>query len=83
MSVGAPTLVDVAFATEYPVPAHSEFRPVGDIPRKDGRFRVVSEYQPAGDQPRAIDDLERRIRGAEQHDVQMANELRAALRAMF
>ncbi|SDP94799.1 Excinuclease ABC subunit B [Actinopolyspora xinjiangensis] len=45
--------------------AHSEFRPVGDIPRKDGRFRVVSDYEPAGDQPEAIDELERRINSGE------------------
>src|SRR4051794_41904806 len=31
-----------------------------DIPRLDGRFEVVSDYQPAGDQPAAIADLERR-----------------------
>ncbi|WP_092604332.1 excinuclease ABC subunit UvrB [Actinopolyspora xinjiangensis] len=55
----------MAFATEYPVLAHSEFRPVGDIPRKDGRFRVVSDYEPAGDQPEAIDELERRINSGE------------------
>ncbi|ASU78358.1 excinuclease ABC subunit UvrB [Actinopolyspora erythraea] len=55
----------MAFATEYPVLAHSEFRPVGDIPRKDGRFRVVSDYEPAGDQPEAIDELEGRINSGE------------------
>ncbi|WP_092627456.1 excinuclease ABC subunit UvrB [Actinopolyspora mzabensis] len=55
----------MAFATEYPVLAHSEFRPVGEIPRKDGRFRVVSDYEPAGDQPEAIDQLERRINSGE------------------
>ena len=49
--------------------AHSEFRPVGDIPRSDGRFRVVSDYKPAGDQPQAIDDLERRINGGEANVV--------------
>ncbi len=55
----------MAFATERPVLAHSEFRPVSDIPRKDSRFRVVSDYQPAGDQPQAIADLERRINAGE------------------
>ncbi|RCW39527.1 excinuclease ABC subunit B [Halopolyspora algeriensis] len=55
----------MAFATEYPVLAHSEFRPVGDIPRSDGRFRVVSDYEPAGDQPEAIADLEHRINAGE------------------
>ncbi|WP_281688914.1 excinuclease ABC subunit UvrB [Pseudonocardia thermophila] len=70
----------MAFATEVPgsaahpegVPlAHSEHRPVGDIPRKDGRFTVVSPYQPAGDQPAAIDELERRLRAGEQDVVLM------------
>ncbi|EQD83713.1 excinuclease ABC subunit B [Saccharopolyspora erythraea NRRL 2338] len=55
----------MAFATEHPVLAHSEFRPVSDIPRTGGRFRMVSDYQPAGDQPQAIDDLERRINSGE------------------
>ena len=67
----------MAFATEVPgsaalpdVPvAHSEFRPVGEIPRTGGRFEVVSPYQPAGDQPAAIDELERRIKAGEQDVV--------------
>ncbi|MDA3628738.1 excinuclease ABC subunit UvrB [Saccharopolyspora oryzae] len=59
----------MAFATEHPVLAHSEFRPVSDIPRTDGRFRVVSDYQPAGDQPKAIEDLERRINSGEKDVV--------------
>ncbi|OLT20769.1 excinuclease ABC subunit B [Pseudonocardia sp. CNS-139] len=49
--------------------AHSEFRPVGEIPRAGGQFEVVSEYKPAGDQPTAIEDLERRIRAGEQDVV--------------
>ncbi|GAA0908720.1 excinuclease ABC subunit UvrB [Pseudonocardia zijingensis] len=49
--------------------AHSEFRPVGEIPRTGGRFEVVSPYQPAGDQPAAIDELERRIKAGEQDVV--------------
>ncbi len=77
LSVGARTLVLVAFATEIPgsasqpdVPtAHSEFRPVGDIPRVGGRFEVVSEFQPAGDQPAAIEELEKRLRAGEQDVV--------------
>ena len=78
--MSARTLGPVAFATEVPgsaahpegVPlAHSEHRPVGDIPRKDGRFTVVSPYQPAGDQPAAIDELERRLRAGEQDVVLM------------
>ncbi|HWE92190.1 MAG TPA: excinuclease ABC subunit UvrB, partial [Pseudonocardiaceae bacterium] len=59
----------MAFATEYPVTAHSAFRPIGDIPRTDGRFQVVADYQPAGDQPQAIADLERRIRAGEKDVV--------------
>ena len=61
----------MAFATEVPgsaavpeaeVPlAHSEYRPVGDIPRTGNRFEVISEYEPAGDQPAAIDELEKRL----------------------
>ncbi len=51
----------MAFATEHPILAVSEHRPVGDIPRTAGHFEVVSDYQPAGDQPTAIDDLERRL----------------------
>ncbi|WP_026422244.1 excinuclease ABC subunit UvrB [Actinokineospora inagensis] len=67
----------MAFATEKsqrqaesaPVLAHSEHRPVSDIPRAGGRFRMAADYQPAGDQPAAIDDLERRIRAGEQDVV--------------
>ncbi|TDD85830.1 excinuclease ABC subunit UvrB [Saccharopolyspora karakumensis] len=62
----------MAFATERPedsVLAHSEFRPVGDIPRTDARFRMVSDYDPAGDQPQAIEDLERRINSGEKDVV--------------
>jgi excinuclease ABC subunit B len=59
----------VAFATEYPVTAHSDSRPVEAIPRETGRFQVVSEFEPAGDQPAAIDELERRIRANEEDVV--------------
>ncbi|WP_312868533.1 excinuclease ABC subunit UvrB [Amycolatopsis pithecellobii] len=59
----------MAFATEHPVLAQSEFRPVSEIPRTGGRFEVVSEYQPAGDQPAAIDELERRIKAGEKDVV--------------
>ncbi|MBN9610304.1 MAG: excinuclease ABC subunit B [Actinobacteria bacterium 69-20] len=59
----------MAFATEHPVLAVSEFRPVGDIPRTEGRFEVVSEYQPSGDQPQAIDELEMRVRRGEKDVV--------------
>ncbi len=63
------TLVDVAFATEHPVLAQSDFRPVSEIPRTGGRFEVVSDYQPAGDQPAAIDELERRVKAGEKDIV--------------
>jgi excinuclease ABC subunit B len=64
----------VAFATELPpeestVTAHSEFRPVGDIARTDGKFRMVSDYQPAGDQPAAIEELSKRVRAGEKDVV--------------
>jgi len=59
----------VAFATENPVIAHSDARPVSDIPREGGRFEVVSEFEPAGDQPAAIEELERRIRAGEEDVV--------------
>ncbi|MGE3285000.1 MAG: excinuclease ABC subunit UvrB [Pseudonocardia sp.] len=67
----------MAFATEVPgsaavgdVPvAHSEFRPVGEIPRTGRPFEVVSEFEPAGDQPAAIDELERRLTGGEEDVV--------------
>ncbi len=65
----APTLVDVAFATEHPVLAQSDHRPVTDIPRTGGRFEVVSDYKPAGDQPAAIDELERRVNAGERDVV--------------
>ena len=59
----------MAFATEHPVLAQSEFRPVSEIPREGGRFEVVSDYKPAGDQPAAIDELERRINAGEKEVV--------------
>ncbi|HEX6343960.1 excinuclease ABC subunit UvrB [Umezawaea sp.] len=64
----------MAFPTEIPAEdatpkAHSQFRPVGDIPRTDGQFRMVADYEPAGDQPAAIADLERRIRRGEKDVV--------------
>ncbi|GAB1690541.1 excinuclease ABC subunit UvrB [Krasilnikovia sp. M28-CT-15] len=40
-----------------------------DIPRLDGRFQVISDYQPAGDQPAAIDELERRVRAGHRNVV--------------
>lgn len=59
----------MAFATEYPVLAHSEYRPVDAMVRAGGRFEVVSQYEPAGDQPAAIDELERRISAGERDVV--------------
>src|ERR1700722_19899882 len=59
----------MAFATEHPVLAHSEYRPVEDMVRAGGRFEVVSPYKPAGDQPTAIADLEQRIRAGERDVV--------------
>src|SRR5438105_11297957 len=58
----------MAFATEHPVVAHSEYRAVDEVVRTGGRFEVVSPHAPAGDQPAAIEELERRIRAGE-HDV--------------
>src|SRR5437763_2725080 len=40
-----------------------------DIPRLDGRFEVISDYQPSGDQPAAIDELERRVRRGDRNVV--------------
>ncbi|ACU39334.1 excinuclease ABC subunit UvrB [Actinosynnema pretiosum subsp. pretiosum] len=56
-------------APETPVKAHSAHRPVSDIPRSAGEFRVVSEFTPSGDQPAAIAELERRLRGGERDVV--------------
>ena len=69
MSVVGSTLVNMAFATEHPVLAHSEYRPVDAIVRAGGRFEVVSEYAPAGDQPTAIEELERRVQAGERDIV--------------
>ncbi|MCT7659941.1 excinuclease ABC subunit UvrB [Mycobacterium deserti] len=59
----------MAFATEHPVLAHSEYRPVDAMVRTGNRFEVVSPYDPAGDQPAAIDELERRIRAGKRDVV--------------
>ena len=69
MSVVGSTLVNMAFATEHPVLAHSEYRPVDAVVRAGGRFEVVSEYAPAGDQPAAIEELERRVMSGERDIV--------------
>src|ERR1700760_3654689 len=59
----------MAFATEHPVVAHSEYRAVDEVVRAGGRFEVVSPHQPAGDQPAAIEELERRILAGERDVV--------------
>jgi len=62
----------MAFATERPVLAQSEYRAVEDpasLVRSGARFEVVSEHRPAGDQPTAIEELERRIRAGEREVV--------------
>jgi excinuclease ABC subunit B len=69
VSVSGSTLVNMAFATEHPVLAHSEYRPVDAMVRAGRRFEVVSPYEPAGDQPAAIDELERRIKAGERDVV--------------
>ncbi len=38
-------------------------RPVSDLQRRVAPFQVITDMVPAGDQPRAIDEMERRIRG--------------------
>jgi excinuclease ABC subunit B len=69
VSVAGSTLVNMAFATEHPVLAHSEYRPVDAMVRTGNRFEVVSPYAPAGDQPAAIEELERRIKAGERDVV--------------
>ena len=59
----------MAFATEHPVVAHSEYRAVEDLVRTGPQFEVVSPHQPAGDQPAAIEELERRIHAGERDVV--------------
>ncbi|WCZ38821.1 excinuclease ABC subunit UvrB [Corynebacterium jeddahense] len=61
----------MAFAAEHPVLAQSEFRPVGEIERREKPFEVVSEYQPSGDQPHAIKELDERLRRGERDVVLM------------
>lgn len=58
----------MAFAAERPELSYSEFRPVGDVERADGRFEVISDYKPAGDQPKAIAELAERLED-KQRDV--------------
>src|SRR6476660_7714978 len=51
----------MAFATEHPVLAPSEYRAVDEIVRAGGKFEVVSDFEPSGDQPAAIEELEIRL----------------------
>ena len=44
-------------------------RPVNEITRRIAPLHVVSEFQPSGDQPKAIDELERRLKEGEQDVV--------------
>ncbi|MDT5391169.1 MAG: excinuclease subunit [Mycobacterium sp.] len=69
MSVCGSNLETMAFATEYPVLAHSEYRAVDDVVRAGGKFEVVSDHRPAGDQPKAIEELEKRIAAGERDIV--------------
>ncbi len=44
-------------------------RPVEDLTRQVAPLEVISEFNPSGDQPRAIDELEKRIGSGEQDVV--------------
>jgi len=65
------TLACMAFAAEHPVLAQSEFRPVGEIERREKPFEVVSEFEPSGDQPTAIAQLDERLNRGERDVVLM------------
>ena len=61
----------MAFAAEHPLLPVSEHRPVGEVERRSGEFKVESEYQPAGDQPTAIAELDERLTRGERDVVLM------------
>ncbi len=61
----------MAFAAEHPVLSHSEFRPVGEVERTEKLFKVESQFEPSGDQPKAIAELDRRLRAGEPDVVLM------------
>jgi len=61
----------MAFAAEHPVLSHSEFRPVGEVERTEKLFKVESEFEPSGDQPKAIAELDKRLRAGEPDVVLM------------
>ncbi|AFV89129.1 MAG: excinuclease ABC subunit UvrB [Acidipropionibacterium acidipropionici] len=44
-------------------------RPVTDLTRRVAPFHVVSDFEPSGDQPKAIDELEKRLKNGEQDVV--------------
>ena len=54
----SPPLTNVAF-----------MRPVTDLTRRVAPFHVVSDFEPSGDQPKAIDELEKRLKNGEQDVV--------------
>src|SRR5699024_1207957 len=58
----------MAFASEHPVLARSEYRPIGEIERSEGTFEVISPHSPSGDQPQAIEELAGRL-GRGEKDV--------------
>lgn len=60
-------IADARNAAALPRPKVRKFG--GNIVRRDGTFRMVSDYNPSGDQPQAITDLERRIRRGEKDIV--------------
>ncbi|MGV0327462.1 excinuclease ABC subunit UvrB [Corynebacterium confusum] len=61
----------MAFAAEHPILSESEHRPVGEVERTPGEFKVESEYEPAGDQPAAIAELDKRLDRGESDVVLM------------
>src|SRR5882724_3891620 len=44
-------------------------RPVTDLRRRVAPFKVITDMVPAGDQPKAIEEIERRVTGGEQDTV--------------
>ena len=44
-------------------------RPVSDLKRRVAPFEVVTDMTPSGDQPRAIDDMERRVNSGDRDTV--------------
>ena len=51
--------------------SHSEFRPVGEVERTEKLFKVESEFTPSGDQPKAIAELDQRLRDGDPDVVLM------------